>query len=180
MNQRKYPIGEFMMPDVIENGSLTRWINDLRDFPSQLNRLISVLSKSELQQFYRPGGWNITQVVHHCADSHMNAFIRCKLALTEDNPTIKDYYEADWAELPDATLAAMEDSIHLLKGLHLRWVFLFENLREEQWKRTYFHPGQQRKVTLLEVLGMYSWHSRHHLTHIKQAIDEPFHTLPDE
>ena len=173
MNPQQYPIGIFKMPDVLEDGLITRWINDLRDFPSQLNRLISVLSKSELQQCYRPGGWNMSQVVHHCADSHMNAFIRCKLALTEDNPTIKDYQETVWGEQPDVQQTAPYISIQLLTGLHQRWTSLFENMSQQQFQRTYFHPGQQRKVTLLEVLGLYSWHCRHHLAHIRIAIDQP-------
>jgi hypothetical protein len=103
----------------------------------------------------------------------MNAFIRCKLALTEDKPTIKDYQEALWAQQPDATLPSTDVSLQLLTGLHHRWVTLFENLLEAAWQRTYFHPGHQREFSMLEVLGLYSWHSRHHLSHIKLAIDQP-------
>jgi hypothetical protein len=173
MKHLQYPIGEFIMSNSIEQSTIHAWIEDLRAFPGQLSALIHPLSEAALQQSYRPGGWNIVQIIHHCADSHMNAFVRCKLALSENNPTIKDYLEKDWAELPDATLPPPEVSLQLLSALHHRWVVFFENLSQEQWQSTYFHPGHQRAFSLLEVLGMYSWHSRHHLAHIRLAIDHP-------
>lgn len=171
MKELQYPIGKFSIPTDIEKITFKVWINDLRTFPAQLNELISPPSQAALQQSYRPGGWTITQIVHHCADSHMNAFMRCKLALTEDRPTIKDYLETVWAQQPDTTLPPPDVSLQLLGALHQRWVVLFENLSEEQFQKTYFHPGHQREFGLLEVLGLYSWHSRHHLSHIKLAID---------
>jgi hypothetical protein len=173
MNKLQYPIGKFSMPTDRTQNTIHAWISDLRAFPEQLSELIYPLSQAALQQRYRSGGWTIVQIVHHCADSHMNAFIRCKLALTEDKPTIKDYQEALWAQQPDATLPSTDVSLQLLTGLHRRWVTLFENLPEAAWQRTYFHPGHQREFSLLEVLGLYSWHSRHHLSHIKLAIDQP-------
>jgi hypothetical protein len=174
MNELQYPIGKFTMPAEAGPGTIKAWVQDLCSFPDQLAQLIHPLSRAAMNQSYRPGGWNIIQIVHHCADSHMNAFVRCKLALTEDRPTIKDYQEAIWAQQPDAILPAADVSLQLLAALHQRWVVLFENLGEEQWQRSYFHPGHQREFSVLEVLGMYSWHSRHHLAHIQLAIDQPF------
>ncbi|MEK6482462.1 YfiT family bacillithiol transferase [Catalinimonas sp. 4WD22] len=173
MKELQYPIGKFKMPATVSTKLKEAWILDLHTFPAQLRELLEPLNQSALLSGYRPGGWRITQIVHHCADSHMNAFIRCKLALTEDKPVIKDYQETDWAELPDATLPAPEVSLQLLTALHQRWVVLFENLSEAQFQRTYFHPGHQREFSLLEVLGLYSWHSRHHLSHIRLAIEQP-------
>jgi len=174
MYELQYPIGKFNMPSDVQKSVLQAWITDLRTFPARLHELISKLDEKELQQRYRPGGWSIVRIVHHCADSHMNAFVRSKLALTEDKPVIKDYREERWAEQADATLPAPDVSLQLLTALHQRWVTLFENLQEAEWQRTYFHPGHQREFDLQEVLGMYSWHSRHHLAHIRLAIDRPF------
>jgi hypothetical protein len=173
MKELQYPIGTFQMPESVSDVQGKHWISGLQNFPAQLKELIAPLDNNALMASYRPGGWSITQIVHHCADSHMNAFVRCKLALTEDNPNIKDYLETDWAEQPDAISPAPEVSLQLLTGLHQRWAVLFENLSKGEFQRTYFHPGHQRKFGLLEVLGMYSWHSRHHLAHIKLAIDQP-------
>ena len=174
MKELQYPIGEFRMPAAVDAGTIESWITDLQAFPGQLKKLIMPLDAYALQKTYRSGGWTITQIIHHCADSHMNAFVRCKLALTEDRPIIKDYHESGWAEQADAKLPATDISLQLLTALHQRWVVLFENLNEAQFKRSYFHPGQQREFSLLEVLGLYSWHSQHHFAHIRLAIGQPF------
>jgi hypothetical protein len=172
MKELQYPIGTFQMPAAVSQETMHGWIYDIYTFPAHLQELLAPLDTKLRMSTYRPGGWTIMQIVHHCADSHMNAFIRCKLALSEDNPTIKDYLETAWAKLPDATLPAPEVSLALLSALHQRWGLFFENLSEDQLRRTYFHPGHQRTFSLKEVLGMYSWHGRHHLAHIRLAIDQ--------
>ena len=123
-----------------------------------------------LQRPYRPGGWTGRQVVHHVADSHMNCYFRYRLALTEENPTIRPYDEAAWAELPDVAATPIMVSLTLLDALHSRWVTLLYHLTQEQWQRTFYHPGNQRESTLDHALALYAWHGRHHLAHLQLLI----------
>ena len=138
-------------------------------YPALLKSEVAGLSAGELKLTYRPDGWNILQVVHHTADSHMNAFIRFKLAITETTPTIKPYLQNLWAELPDTGNVPIEASLKILEGLHLRWSTLLRTLSEKDFEKKYFHPEQKREVELKEVLPLYAWHCKHHLTHVKQA-----------
>jgi hypothetical protein len=115
---------------------------------------------------YRPGGWKIKQVIHHLADSHMNAFFRFKLALTEENPTVKAYDEAAWANLPDAVMG-IESSMAIIKAVHEKWGVLLSAMTEADFRKTYFHPEKQRSQTLAEVALMYAWHGMHHLAHVQ-------------
>ncbi|MBC7423468.1 MAG: putative metal-dependent hydrolase, partial [Ferruginibacter sp.] len=124
------------------------------------------LDESQLNTPYRPDGWNVKQLVHHVADSHMNAYIRFKLALTENNPTIKPYDEAAWANLIDTQQVPINVSLTLLHALHVRWVALIRGMSTEDWNRTVYHPEQKKEITLWDLLGMYSWHGRHHTAHI--------------
>ena len=167
----RYPIGKFQFPSNVSDLQRLEWISDILKFPQQLRSLLQGLSEAQLQQTYRPGSWSVKQVVHHCADSHMNSFIRFKLALTEENPTIRPYYEDRWAQLPDGKSNDLTASLLLLDGLHIKWVGLLEGLSEAQLQRTFVHPEHGVEISLLENLATYSWHGRHHLAHIRMAVD---------
>ena len=145
---------------------LRDWINDIRYLPSLLELAVNNLDEAQLQTPYRPDGWTSQQVVHHVADSHMNAFIRFKLGLTEDNPSIKPYDEVMWAELSDTKIVPINVSLTLLHALHTRWVAVLENIKEEEWSRTLFHTEHKREMSLWYVIGIYAWHGKHHTAHI--------------
>lgn len=169
MNER-YPIGEFSCNEVISSEEIQQWIQDIKTLPARLIEALTELEVEMLKKTYRKGGWTIQQLVHHIADSHLNSYIRFKLALTEKNPTIKPYAEDHWAELADSNLP-IEVSLTLIKGLHERWVYLLENLTDEQLKSTFIHP-QSGVITLEKNIGIYAWHGNHHLAHIKNAIQK--------
>ena len=170
LDELRYPIGKDQLPEKINMMNYAEWIATIRDFPWLLKELVDDLNSTELSYIYRPEGWNIKQVVHHCADSHMNALTRFKLALTEENPVIKPYKEALWAEFADATDDDLTPSIKMLEGIHARWFTCVSKLTPRDFERPYFHPDQQALVPLGEALGHYDWHCRHHLGHIKQAL----------
>jgi len=166
----KYPIGKCNKPETSSEGDIKNWIADIEQFPNRLNKLVPYLSASELNYTYRPEGWNIKQVVHHCADSHMNSFIRFKLCLTEELPTIKPFEENKWAELPDATEAEISTSLMLIEGLHARWTMLLKSLSASDLSKQYIHPDKAQPLSLSDSIAIYSWHCNHHLAHIKQAL----------
>jgi len=170
MNKLKFPIGEYIPNKNPNKDELNGWINEIKNFPSQLNIITKNISIQELNWRYRPNGWTVKQVIHHCADSHMNSLIRFKLALTEDTPTIRPYHEDKWAELIDSSDNDISDSMILLKGLHSKWVKLLQNLTEEQLKLEFVHPQHGLKFNLAENIGNYAWHCNHHLEHIKLGI----------
>ena len=165
----KYPIGKFHKPETIADDSIKEAIETIKSFPANLFTAVSPLSIEQLNTPYRPGGWTVRQLVHHCADSHMNAFIRFKLALTEENPTIKPYDEAAWANLADAELP-IESSLAIIKAIHKKWGVLLDSMKEEDFKKTYFHPEKQRSQELEEITLIYAWHSTHHLAHIQHLV----------
>ena len=160
----RYPIGEFEAPATITPDERTGAIATLAELPEQLRNAVDGLSFAQLSTPYRDGGWTLRQVVHHVADSHMNALVRIKLALTEDWPVVKPYDEAAWAKLHDMT-APIEWSLELIEALHARWVMLLQSLSEAQWQRGYNHPEDGR-VTVEHAALVYAWHSRHHVAHI--------------
>jgi hypothetical protein len=164
----QFPVGKFVTPDHMPEVLIHQWISEIEKLPAQLIKEVDLLSEEQLDTPYRPGGWTITQVVHHLADSHMNSYMRFHLALTEDNPIIKPYFEDRWAELEDGKNAPIEFSLNLLTSLHQRWVFLLRSLKDEQLNRTYFHPESGKDFNLKEVIGTYAWHGRHHLAHITE------------
>ncbi len=164
----KYPIGKFSWPNVISKPELKEWISEIEAFPSLISKEVDGLSPTALDWKYRPDGWTIRQVIHHCADSHFNSFVRFKLALTEDNPTIKPYEEALWAGLPDS-LGPIESSLVILNGLHKRWTVLLRSLDDQSLAATYFHPEQKASRRLDGTIGLYAWHCNHHLAHVRQA-----------
>ncbi|MGI4834395.1 MAG: YfiT family bacillithiol transferase [Janthinobacterium lividum] len=167
MDALRHPIG----PPPALLGPLTPieradYLRQLADLPAQLAAATEGLGPERLQLPYRPGGWTGRQVIHHLADSHLNAYCRCKLALTEANPTIKPYDEAAWAELPDVAAVPAAVSLALLASLHQRWVALLAPLPATAWQRTFYHPENRQTTTLDQALATYAWHGRHHLAHL--------------
>jgi DinB superfamily len=169
LEKQQYPIGRFARPDRLTAAQRDAAMGTLARLPAELRTLTGLLSDTQLEQRYRPGGWTVRQLVHHVADSHLNAYARMRLALTEPNPTIRPYDEAKWAELEDARTLAVGPSLALLEALHQRWVVLLRSLSEEQWARTYNHP-EMGELTMEQVLALYDWHSRHHLGHARAAV----------
>jgi len=165
MDDLRYPIGEFQLPGPATDEQRYEWMADIAEAPSRLREAVNGLSAEQLDTPYRPGGWTVRQVVHHLPDSHLNAYTRFRLALTEDEPTIKPYQEARWAELEDARTAPVILSLQLLDALHRRWVLLMQSLSGPEWKRTLRHPVDGIR-SLEEILATYAWHSRHHVAHI--------------
>ncbi len=166
----KYPIGEYNPSHLISQAQIELWINELAIFPRQLNELTQGLSDKGLEISYRPGGWTARQVVHHLADSHINAYTRFHLTLTEENPTIRPYDEVKWAELSDAKNGNIQLSIHILEAIHERLVTLLRTLNFSDFDRTYVHPATDKQFTLGYLLGNYAWHGKHHLAHIKLTL----------
>ena len=165
MTDLRYPIGTFTAPENITAQNLHSAVDAIAALPSELEAAIQGLSDSQLDTPYRPGGWTVRQVVHHLADSHMNAFLRMRKALTENEPETMDYDEKAWAELPDSRQAAIGLSLPLLHSLHRRWVLLLQSLTETEWQRAFLHPERGRVPLDLNAL-LYAWHGKHHVAHI--------------
>ena len=170
LDKLKYPIGEFKKTENISEAQIVKWIEIIEDLPKSLTKLTEGLSVDQLNLPYRPEGWNIKQVVHHLADSHINSFIRFKWTLTEDLPTIKPYFEDRWAKLIDGNDNDLSSSLSLLTGLHIKWSMLLKSLSNEELKREFIHPEHGKRFSLEETIGLYAWHSKHHLKHIEQAL----------
>ena len=162
----RYPVGKFQKPQTITPADRDRAVNVLEPLPMQVRGAVSGLSDAQLDTPYRDGGWTVRQVVHHVADSHMNALVRIKLALTEEWPTVKPYDEAAWATLGDMAMP-VNTSLDLIASLHTRWVNLLQSLDEQQWQRGYHHPESGRQTIEFATM-LYGWHSRHHTAHIMQ------------
>ena len=161
----QYPIGRCSYPQSTTAEERRGWIADLAEAPARMRVAIEGLTPAQLETPYRPGGWTVRQVVHHVPESHMNAYIRFKLALTEDEPTIKPYDEAAWAKLPDVQSTPVEVSLIMLEALHGRWVRLLQSMSEADFARTFRHP-EIGTMALGSYLAGYSWHCRHHVAHI--------------
>lgn len=167
--QLKYPTGKFTPPASYTTDDLNRWINDIKVLPGKMRQAVISLNEKQLDTQYRAGGWTLRQVIHHVADSHLNSLIRFKLALTEDNPTIKPYEEGYWALQADYRLP-VESSLRILEGVHIHWVALLESFTENEWNRTFTNPESGQTLSLKRALGLYSWHGKHHLAHIMETI----------
>ncbi len=165
MEDLSHPIGQFNPESKLTEARRIALIDEITKAPAALREAVHDLTKQQLDTPYRPGGWTVRQVVHHLPDSHMNAYIRFRLALTENEPTVKPYEQADWARLPDAMSADVEISLKLLENLHHRWVFLLQSMKPEDFQRTFRHPetGVQKLEMTLQV---YAWHGRHHVAQI--------------
>ena len=165
MSDLAYPIGKFTLSGPATAADRARRIAELAAAPAALRNAVAGLSDAQLATPYRPGGWTVRQVVHHVPDSHLNAYVRFKLAVTEETPTIKPYDEKAWAELPDVRTVPVEASLDLLARLHERWVAFLTALSESDWKRTFRHP-ELGVVPLEKNLALYAWHGRHHVAHV--------------
>jgi hypothetical protein len=165
MDDLRYPVGTLTYDSDITPGKRTAWIRQIAETPAAMRSALRGLTDAQLDTPYRPGGWSVRQVAHHVPDSHMNAFIRFKLALTEDNPTIRPYNEAEWAKLADVTLTPVETSLEILEAVHRRLVVLLEALQPEDFARPLMHP-ENGPTTVDRLLQMYAWHGRHHVAHI--------------
>jgi len=165
----RYPIGKFAANGDITAAQRDEWIEQIRTLPGEARAALRGIQGEQLEATYREGGWTIRQVVHHLADSHMNSFVRFKLALTEDHPTIKPYDEERWATLADGAKADVELSLTLLEALHERWVVLLRAMSEADFARTFYHPGSEQTIRLDRNLGIYAWHGKHHVAHIELA-----------
>jgi len=169
----KFPVGKFVKPESITKEIIDSAIYEIQNFPNLVKAEIENLDEKDLNLRYKPEGWTISQVVHHCADSHINSYVRFKLALTENLPTIKPYEESLWAELPDSKLSPFV-SLNLLEALHERWVVILKSLSDEDLNKEFIHPEQSEKISLKENILIYSWHCQHHLAHIRQAKELRF------
>ncbi|KXK56302.1 MAG: putative metal-dependent hydrolase YfiT [Chlorobi bacterium OLB5] len=162
----RYPIGEFNPKENYSSGELNGYISSIETFPEKIKEAVTGMNDSQLDTPYRPDGWSVRRVVHHVVDSHVNCYCRFKLALTEDNPTIRPYNEADWAELPEAKTGPVDPSLEFLDILHKKLIITIKNIKTEQYKRTLFHPESKLKMTIENLLHLYGWHCQHHLAHI--------------
>jgi DinB superfamily len=167
MNDPRYPIGKFSFPTSTDEAQRKQFIEQIAQAPAALRAAVKGLNDKQIETPYRDGGWTVRQVVHHVPESHMNAYIRFKLALTEHEPTIKPYMEDLWAETEEVKTTPLKVSLVLLDSLHERWVRLLRSLKPEDWKRTFRHP-ELGTISLERNLALYSWHGRHHVAHITE------------
>ncbi len=172
MYELMYPIGKFEAPSFIGNHHIQKWIQTIEDTPMILRSLVEPLHAKQLHWHYRPNGWQIHQVVHHMSDSHTNALMRFKLALTEDVPTIKPYHEGLWVELEDCKADMIHHSLLLIEAIHAKFTLVLKGMTTTDFhNKSYFHPESHKNFTLGEALGLYDWHCNHHLAHIRQALE---------
>ncbi len=175
--QAKYPLGQFSyssegsdLTSQEEKAKIQGAIEKIAKLPIEVRKVVSALSDKELNFSYREGGWNVSQVVHHLADSHLNSYVRFKLALTENTPTIRPYREDLWNELGDTTIASVPISLNLLEAIHEKWVLLLNSLGDSAWQRRFYHPEEKAEVALSHNVAFYAWHGEHHLAHINLAL----------
>jgi hypothetical protein len=166
LEKLKYPIGKFEAPSTYTSEYISAKIEEIRTFPERMKKETLHLSDEQLDTPYRPGGWNLRQLIHHCAESHMNGFIRTKWSLTENIPIIKAYDEVLWAELPDNLKMPIAPTLNLLEGLHYRWAFIMQNLSETDLQKSFIHPENNSEYSIKQIIGTYAWHGNHHLAHI--------------
>jgi hypothetical protein len=162
----RYPVGEFRFPETVSAPERDAFIQQIAETPERLRAALAGLDREQLDTPYRPGGWTVRQVAHHLPDSHLNSYVRFKLAVTENEPSIKGYDEAAWAELLDGKSASVEISLALLTSLHERWVMFLRSLTAEQYARGFIH-SQLGRVRLDQNVALYAWHGRHHVAHIE-------------
>ena len=168
LEKLRYPIGKFIKPEIFTSEIVQNAIATIASFPERLKIEVAHLANNQLETSYRQEGWTIRQVVHHCADSHMNCFIRIKWTLTENNPIIKFYYENLWSDGIDNKTMTIEPTLQFLKGLHYRMAFVMRNLSESDLEKSYIHPQYNQEYQLKEVICLYAWHCNHHLAHITE------------
>jgi len=164
-NDPRYPVGKFSFDGNMTEQQKAQCLDEIEQTPARLRAAVRGLNDQQLDTPYREGGWTVRQVVHHVPDSHMNSYVRFKLALTEDEPTIRPYMENLWAELPEAKSAPIELSLMLLESLHQRWMLALRGIKPEEWKRNLRHP-EMGLLSLEKTLALYAWHGRHHVAHV--------------
>jgi uncharacterized damage-inducible protein DinB len=162
----RYPLGKFHRPGPLGDEQRREFTGDIEKLPARLREAVKNLAPAQIETPYRPGGWTVRQLVHHVADSHMNAYVRLKLTLTEDQPTIKPYAEAKWAELKDSKAEPVEVSLALLDNLHRRWVTVLRAMTPGEFSRNMRHPDWEKPMSLDDALALYAWHGKHHVAHI--------------
>ncbi len=170
IEELKYPIGKVKLPQIIEPKHIEAWLSILEETPATLKHLVRNLDEKQLDTPYREGGWTIRQVLHHLVDSHMNSYIRFKWTLTEDEPVIKAYFEERWAELEDSKGGPVDLALQALEALHKKWTYLLKGLDRDQLKRCFIHPESNGRVSLEQNIGIYAWHSQHHIAHIERLM----------
>lgn len=168
LEKLRYPIGKFITPEFYSNNYLDEKIAEIGSFPERLKKEVINLTEEQLDTPYRQDGWTVRQVIHHCADSHMNCFIRIKWALTEDKPIIKFYHEDRWAEMHDNLTMPIQPTLSFLEGLHYRLAYLMKSLNEEDLEKIFIHPEHNSEFKIKEIIGLYAWHGNHHLAHITE------------
>jgi len=166
-----YPIGRFKAPELVTPEMREEYILRLERFPARLRKVVSSISPKQLQLSYRENGWVARQIIHHLADSHMNAYIRFKLAFTEETPVIKPYEENAWSELEEVSITPVEVSISLIESLHVRWINLLNSVPEHFFERAYYHPQYERNTSMNAALALYAWHAEHHLGQIEYIMN---------
>lgn len=172
MDELKYPVGKFSIKEDYSAEELNNFISEYLSLTKELKEIVAEASGDDLLRTYRPGGWNMMQVVHHIADSQMNALIRMKLALTEDTPTIKPYAEEKWAETPEYKSADLKDSLMIIEAVHNKIVMILKNINPEELNRRFYHPESKKYFTVKQAAALYNWHLKHHLGHIKLCMSE--------
>ena len=171
LEKLKYPIGKLSIPSQITSTEINEWILTIERFPEKLENLVKNLSEQQLDTPYREGGWTVRQLIHHCADSHLNSYIRFKWSLTEDKPVIKAYDQDLWAELSDGKTAPILLSLNHLNSLHAKWVYLLKGLTHKDFQKTFIHPESGKEVSLKTNLAIYAWHCDHHFAHIYNLME---------
>lgn len=171
LEKLRYPIGRFTVNTEYDHAIINKWIDTIEQLPLKLRKLVSHLSEEQLDTPYRPGGWKIRQVVHHLVDSHVNSFVRFKLTLTENKPTVKAYHEDRWAELADHN-EPIGNALDLIEALHKKWVVILKSLTNEDLQKCFIHPETGKEVPLKRNIALYAWHCNHHYAHIENLIVE--------
>ena len=169
LEKLKYPVGRFLWVERLSHEEIKSLTEEIRSFPAELKAEIEDYKPEDFQKTYRPGAWQIGQLIHHLADSHIHVYTRFKLALTQDTPTVLDYDHDQWAEMSDALDTNVKSSLMILEGIHYRWAALIETLDSHQWEKQYYHPARDKFYPLATVLALYAWHGKHHLAHIKNT-----------
>ena len=169
LEKLKYPVGRFLWVERLSHEEIKSLTEEIRSFPAELKAEIEDYKPEDFQKTYRPGAWQIGQLIHHLADSHIHVYTRFKLALTQDTPTVLDYDHDQWAEMSDALDTNVKSSLMILEGIHYRWASLIETLDSHQWEKQYYHPARDKFYPLATVLALYAWHGKHHLAHIKNT-----------
>ena len=169
LEKLKYPVGRFLWVERLSHEEIKSLTEEIRSFPAELKAEIQDYKPEDFQKTYRPGAWQIGQLIHHLADSHIHVYTRFKLALTQDTPTVLDYDHEQWSEMSDALDTNVKSSLMILEGIHYRWAALIETLDSHQWEKQYYHPARDKFYPLATVLALYAWHGKHHLAHIKNT-----------